>query len=278
MPSVARPKQLRRFPGAGRNLPESPPRRQTVASSKGPATLTKDQTTARSTTTIAGFVLALSVVLVAYSSTAQFIPEFNALYVPLSLAATAALAFLAFKVGLEPADLGLERATLGTGLSWGLKVAAIVAVALAVAVAVPALHPLLDDARIEGIGPGLLAYRALIRIPLGTALFEEFAFRGVLFGAWSRVARPWQAAAGSSLVFGLWHVRPTIDLLDANGLADSSIARLAVVVAAVLLTAIAGYLFCLLRIHSRSLLAPFIAHTAINSLAIVAAFIVVGGS
>ena len=228
--------------------------------------------------TMTGFVVALSAALVTYSSTAQLIPEFNALYVPLSLTAAVLLGFLAFKVGLGPADLGLEPATLRKGLSWGLKVAAIVAVALAIAVAVPPLHPLLDDARVEGIGPGLLAYRALIRIPLGTALFEEFAFRGVLFGAWARITSPLRAAAGSSLVFGLWHVRPTIDVLDANRLAVSSAARVAALAAAVLLTATAGYLFCLMRIHSRSLLAPFIAHTAINSLAILAAFIVVGGT
>ena len=231
-----------------------------------------------SATTTFGFVLGLSAVLVGYSSTAQYIPEFNALYVPLSLTAAAALGFLAFKVGLGPVDLGLQRENLQPGVSWGLKVAAIVAAALVVAIVIPALHPLLDDARVEGIGPGLLAYRALIRIPLGTALFEEFAFRGVLYGAWAKIASSLRAAAGSSLIFGLWHIRPTIDLLDANGLAVSSPARVAAVAAAVLLTAIAGYLLCLLRIHSRSLLAPFIAHTAINSLAIVAAYIVVGGS
>lgn len=238
--------------------------------------MTEDQNTQRSAGLSAGFVLALSVALVAYSGAAQLIPEFNAIYVPLSLAATAVLAFVALKVGLEPGDLGLQRTTLRTGLSWGTKVAAAVGVALAIAVLIPAFHPLFDDARITGIGPGLLAYRALIRIPLGTALFEEFAFRGVLFGAWARITSPLRAAAGSSLVFGMWHVRPTIDLLDANDLAGSSAARLAALVAAVLLTAVAGYLFCLLRIRSRSLLAPFIVHTAVNSLAIVVAFLVAG--
>lgn len=231
----------------------------------------------RSERTTIGFVVALGAALVTYSSAAQLIPEFNALYVPLSLAATALLAFVAWKVGLGAADLGLQRATLRSGLSWGLRAAAVVAVALAVGVAVPVLHPLFEDERVEGIGWGLLAYRALIRIPLGTALFEEFAFRGVLFGAWAKIAGPLRAAAGSSLVFGVWHVRPAIELLDANGLAVSTAARVSVVAAAVVATAIAGYLFCLLRIRSGSLLAPFIAHTVINSLAIVAAFTVAGG-
>ena len=149
------------------------------------------------------------------------------------------------------------------------------AVVLAVGVAIPALHPLFDDARVADIGPGLLAYRALIRIPLGTAVFEEFAFRGALLGAWAKLTSPVRAAVGSSLVFGLWHVRPTIDVLDANDLATSSVARLSALTAAVVLTAVAGYLFCLLRLRSRSLLAPIIAHAAINSFAIVAAWMVV---
>lgn len=232
----------------------------------------------RSTRTIVGFVLVLSVALVTYSSAVQLIPEFNVLYVPLSLAATSLLAFLASQVGLGPADLGLQRATMRMGLSWGLTVAALAAVVLTVGAAVPAFRPLFDDARIEGIGPGLLAYRALVRIPFGTALFEEFAFRGVLYGALARITSPLRAAAGSSLVFGLWHVRPAIDLLDANRLAGSSAARLSALTAAVLLTAIAGYLLCLLRIRSHSLVAPFIAHTAVNSFAMVAAVVVAGAT
>lgn len=221
-----------------------------------------------------GFVTVLALVLVIYSSTAQLIPAFNVLYVPLNFVATALLAAVALRVGLESDDLGLERSTWRSGVTWGATVAAVAAVAFAVAVAVPALHPLFDDARISGIGPGLLAYRALIRIPLGTALFEEFAFRGVLFGAWARLTSPLQAAIGSSLVFGLWHVRPTIDLLDANELAVLLPARSLVVAGAVVASAAAGYLFCLLRMRSRSLIAPFVAHAAINSLAIIAAYVI----
>jgi membrane protease YdiL (CAAX protease family) len=222
------------------------------------------------------FLFALAVVLVTYSSMVHLIPGFNALYVPVNLAAAGVLAVVAVRVGLEPADFGLERSTMRSGFTWGAAVAGVAAVVLAIGVAVPALRPLFDDARVADIGPGLLAYRALIRIPLGTALFEEFAFRGVLFGAWMRLTSPLRAAVGSSLVFGLWHIRPTIEVLNANDLAMSSVARLSAVAAAVVLTAVAGYVFCLLRLRSRSLLAPIIAHAAINSFAIVAAWIVVG--
>ncbi len=219
-------------------------------------------------------VAMLSVALVAYSSTVQLIPAFNVLYVPLNLVATAVFAVVAVRVGLGPADLGLERTTVRSGLTWGATVALLALVVLGVGVAIPTLHPLFEDARFADIGIGLVAYRALIRIPLGTALFEEFAFRGLLFGAWTKLTSPVRAAAGSSLVFGLWHIRPTIDLLNANEVAESSGARVIALAAAVLATAVAGYLFCWLRIRSGSLLAPFIAHAAINSLAIVAATIV----
>lgn len=216
-------------------------------------------------------MIGLSAGLIAYNSVVHLVPAHNVLYVPLNLAATAALALIAGRVGLSAADLGLRRADLRAGLRWGGWVAVVVAAGLAMAVAIPALHPLFDDERIADIAPALLAYRAFIRIPFGTALFEEFAFRGVLLGAWMRVASPMRAAVGSSIVFGLWHIRPTIDLLDANGLSSSVAGRSLAVGAAVAVTAAAGLLFSFLRLRSRSLVAPFVVHAAVNSFAIIAA-------
>jgi hypothetical protein len=48
----------------------------------------------------------------------------------------------------------------------------------AVALVFPGLRPLLTDARVAGLDGGELAYRLLVRIPLGTVLWEEVAFRG----------------------------------------------------------------------------------------------------
>jgi membrane protease YdiL (CAAX protease family) len=223
----------------------------------------------------AEFVWGLSLGLLLYNSTAQLIPNHTALYVPLNLAAASVLVLVSRRFGLSATELGLARRQARRGVAFGAAVAVVVGLTLLLATTVPELHGLLDDARVTGIGPGLVAYRALVRIPLGTALFEELAFRGVLLGAWSRLTNPLRAAAGSSVVFGLWHVRPTIDLFDANALAQGGPARLGLVVASVVLTAAAGYLFCLLRLHTRSLLAPFIAHAAINAFAILAAYSVI---
>ena len=114
----------------------------------------------------------------------------------------------------------------------------------------------------------ILAFQDL----LGTVVLEEVAFRGVLFGAWARLGSPARAAVGSSLIFGLWHIRPAIELLDVNAIGESALTRIPLVMAAVVLTAAAGVFFCVLRLRSRSLLAPALAHAAINSLATVAAF------
>lgn len=108
-------------------------------------------------------------------------------------------------------------------------------------------------------------------------MLEEFAFRGVLFGAWARLEGPRRAAIGSSIVFGLWHIRPALDLLRTNDLAQSIPAQITAAALAVILAAGAGALFCVLRIRSDSLIAPALAHTGINSLATLAAFAVVSG-
>ena len=223
------------------------------------------------------FVGAVSVALIAYGSTAQFVPAYTALYVPLNLGATALLLVAARRAGLGPSHLALRREALGSGVRWGAAIALIAAVGLGVAVAVPALHPLLEDERVGDIGYGLLAYRTLVRIPLGTVVLEEFAFRGVLFGAWARLEGPRRAAIGSSIVFGLWHIRPALDLLRTNDFAQSVPAQITAVALAVVLAAGAGALFCILRIRSSSLVAPALAHAGINSLATLAAFSVVSG-
>jgi membrane protease YdiL (CAAX protease family) len=222
------------------------------------------------------FVAGLGAALFFYSSVVHLLPGYNVVYVPLSIGAALAIGLIATGYGLTSSDLALEAGSLRCGLKWGMAAALTAAAVIGVGVLVPAFHGLFDDARVRDMSFGLLAYRALVRIPLGTALLEEFAFRGVLFGAWQRIARPRWAALGSSLVFGLWHIRPSIELLDANGVAASTAGRIAVVAGAVAATTLAGLVFCWLRVRSHSLVAPYLTHTAVNSFALVGAFIVNG--
>jgi uncharacterized protein len=82
----------------------------------------------------------------------------------------------------------------------------------------------------------------------------------------------------SSLLFGLWHIRPTLGTLATNDLAQSAWAQVGAVTAAVALTTVGGLFFCALRLASGSLVAPVIVHTATNSAAIVAAYVVLHGA
>jgi uncharacterized protein len=219
------------------------------------------------------FAVGLSLGLLAWNNLVHLVPGASAAYVPLNLAATGVVVGTARWHGLSPSDLGLRRDRVGAGVRWGAGVAAVVAGALAVAVVVPSLHPLLDDARVRRLGPGGVAYHALVRVPFGTVLLEEVAFRGALFGALARGSSRVRAAALSSAVFGLWHIRPTLGLLDANDVAGEPLARAGAVVAAIVTTAVGGMFFCALRTVSGSTVAPIVAHTAMNSLGLSASAI-----
>jgi membrane protease YdiL (CAAX protease family) len=146
-----------------------------------------------------------------------------------------------------------------------------VAAGYATALAVPVLRPLLADGRVADLGGGELAGQALLRIPLGTVLWEEVAFRGVLLAALARLLPRAGATGVSAAVFGLWHVRPTLGALAANDLAGGPLARTGAVLLACLATAAAGVLFAELRERSGSLLAPALLHLATNTLGLLTA-------
>ncbi len=137
--------------------------------------------------------------------------------------------------------------------------------------AAPALRPLLADARAGGLDGAEIAVQALVRIPLGTVLCEESAFRGVLQAAAGRVLPLPAATAVSCAVFGVWHIRPTLGGLAANDLAGGVAATATAVLLTVLWTAAAALLFTWLRLRSGSLLAPALLHLAANSLGVLAA-------
>lgn len=202
-------------------------------------------------------------------------------YVPANLAFGGVLVALARRLGASWDELGLDPARAGRGARVGLVAAAAVAVTLALGAALPPIRTFLLDERVAGVAVAAAAYQMLLRIPLGTAVFEELVFRGVLFGLWLRRSSPLAAATWSSLLFGLWHLLPAAAALDRNPAGDhlgTGLRLAAALAAAVATTWLAGYGFCWLRLRGRSLLAPVLAHAATNSLAYLAAFLLVRGS
>lgn len=176
-------------------------------------------------------------------------------------------------------ELGLSARQLGAGLRWGGAAFVIVAGAIGIGVVladvVAPIGALLSDQRAAGFADDVW-FVALVRIPLGTAVFEEVAFRGVLLAAAMRWLSTWRAVGLSSVAFGLWHIAPTMVALDLNQIAVGSVEGVAAIAGAVVVTTVAGVAFCWLRIRSGSLLAPILAHVATNSVSLVAAVAVQG--
>jgi membrane protease YdiL (CAAX protease family) len=199
------------------------------------------------------------------------LPGYPGSYVVVNVVAAAALPAAARAAGLGWDELGLARRRVPAGLRWGGTALVLVAGGYAVALVVPALRPLLTDARIGGLEGAEVAYQVLVRIPLGTVLWEEIAFRGVLLAAFARLLSLPAATAASSAVFGIWHIRPTLGALAANDLVHGPVTTAAAVLLACLGTAAAGVLFTWLRLRSGSLLAPVLLHLATNSFGTLAA-------
>lgn len=207
--------------------------------------------------------LALSV----YNNVANLWPPFNrAAYVPANLLAAAALVVTATRIlGLTEDELGLSGVSAADA-ALGALAGGLVAAPLFVLIASRRGAGLVADRRVSGLRGRALAYQTLIRVPLGTALLEEIAFRGVLFAAW----RPEGEAVAyvvSSAVFGLWHVSPAATMVRVNRPRAGLVLPIAGTVA---VTALAGAGLTWLRVETGSLVAPFALHATLNSLATLA--------
>jgi membrane protease YdiL (CAAX protease family) len=187
-------------------------------------------------------------------------------HVAVGLGLAACLLAVARAARLTVADLGLSRPAWPSGLRWGAAAAAVVAAAYALALLVPPVRQALPDTG-GGVGRAALL-AALVVVPLGTVLPEELAFRGLLLALLGRGHGVRAATLLSSGLFGLWHILPSLG----GGVADAAGTLLRVVVT-VCVTSAAGVVLCVLRLRSGSLLAPVLAHWAVNGLGIMLALL-----
>jgi membrane protease YdiL (CAAX protease family) len=210
------------------------------------------------------FAAAACLVLAGYNNLAGARPWHRRWYPAVNALAATATLTAAVASGLTWADLGLRRDRLRAGLSCGCAAAAPVVAAFGLAALTPVTRPLLNDQRIAGLDRRQLAYHVLVRIPVGTVVWEEIAFRGVLQAALRRVLAEPAATVVGSAVFGLWHIRPTAEALAVNQLAAGRGRRITAVIAVAAGTAGAGALLSVLRDRSGSLAAPVLLHLAVN--------------
>ncbi|MGF1666491.1 MAG: CPBP family intramembrane glutamic endopeptidase [Acidimicrobiia bacterium] len=195
-------------------------------------------------------------------------------YVPANMVVTAGLVAYARRSGVSYTELGLSRGDLGRGLRMGAGMVASTALATTLAAASPRFSQVLLDGRARGHNRADVATQLLLRFPLGTALYEEVAFRGVLKALWTRRSGERTARTVTAAAFGAWHILPTARLYPdmAGGRSESPVGeRAAATVAGVAITTVAGLLFDRLRARSGSLVAPWLAHLGFSAVSYVAA-------
>jgi membrane protease YdiL (CAAX protease family) len=166
-------------------------------------------------------------------------------------------------------DLGLATGDVRSGMRWGVGAASVIAASIGVATRWPSVRERFADRKVASHSSARAAYEMIARIPIETALAEELLFRSAVLGIGLHRRSTATALLASSAMFGLWHIVPTwVDLsASAVGAAagDVLVARIGAIAGVVAVTATAGVAFGGLRLRSRSVLAPVMAHAALNT-------------
>jgi uncharacterized protein len=186
----------------------------------------------------------------------------------LNVASAASLTALAMGTGCTVADLGLDRAHLLRGLRIGSVAAACCATCIGFAAALPTTRKFFLDLRLRDMSRKEALYHAGLRIPLATALTEEIMFRSALHALFARRHSLQRTLMWTSLIFGLWHILPTLDTVDREHASiltgDRARTRPLAAVGITGATAVAGLLFSSLRLRSGNVAASVLPHAAIN--------------
>lgn len=191
-------------------------------------------------------------------------------YMVVCFVATGFLLLVARIDGLAWRDMGLGENSWYQGLIWSIIVFCAVALFYAIAASLPFARKGFADKRAVEQGWTTLLYESTIRIPFGTALLEETAFRGVLLAVVVSGWGWWPGVIVSSILFGLWHIYPSLDFHEnsevAEKLPDNFWGKLVSVIGNVVATGIAGVVFCLLLDFTGSLFPVIVLHASLNGI------------
>ena len=222
-------------------------------------------------------VLGIAGLLVVFNNLINLLPQqtHDVVFVPVNLSLLTLLVLWVRWRRFDWAELGFSLRRKGSALKWGLGLGVALPGPAFLALALPeSLGSLTDPRDYSQTSAAALAYQTMLRIPLGTALFEEAAFRGVLFGAWRRAAGVRGAVIGSSVAFGLWHVTPTYELMSGTDFFPNLSLLALGVVGGLLVTVIGGLFFAWLRLRTGAVYGPALTHWLVNALGALAAFLV----
>lgn len=222
--------------------------------------------------------LAAILALVGYANiiTNEVLDE--AWHIPFNLGVLGVALLIARRAGTTWTTMGLRTDKIKRGITAGGAVIAVIVVGVAVGIAIPATRELFRDDRIIDNSVGWVLFQAFVRIPLATALYEEVLFRGIVFGMLIRRRSPLVAGLMMSVVFGLWHILPTLDTLQTNPAGNLFTGIIGVAIAitgAIAATFVAGLGFLWVRLYANSTYAAVLAHIGTNSVAMLGSLLVV---
>lgn len=192
-------------------------------------------------------------------------------YLLWSFGGSAGLLALGLLDGNSWTDMGLSVTYLLPGLIWAVICIGGVTALYLVGSAFKRTRAAFHDERMSELTGSRLMFQALVEVPFGTVLLEEIAFRAVLFSMLTRRYGLVWGIVISAVLFGLWHVLPSIGTHEQNPALGSVVGQgrrgnILAVALSVLTTTIAGVIFAGLRLVSGSVLAPMALHWATNGL------------
>ncbi len=239
--------------------------------------MTKDAVVARRRRRFHAYLDVAIVVLVLVVT--NLIAHFTTVWASIATVPASAIVLVALtrRRGLGWAELGLSPRAWRTGSLYALAAVGAVVTVVAIGALLPITRPFFMADRYATISAALVA--SMIVIPLQTVIPEELAFRGVLHGTLGRVYGARGVFAAGSLLFGLWHIASSLGLTAGNAglsnvLGGGLFGQVAGIVAAVIATAAAGFVFTWLRNRSGSLIAPIALHWSLNGIGALAAALV----
>lgn len=171
-------------------------------------------------------------------------------------------------IGLSPSELGLAAKQVKASAIWGVVLGLVLALP---PVAFIALAPYVTGepvqaGEINDLSGSEMAVRLAFRVPVGTALFEEVAFRGVLYAVWLRAADLRRTVVGTGLVFALWHTVITFKSVSEADVVDSAPLIALGYVGSLLGLFVGGAAFALLRWRTGGVAGPFFFHWMVVAL------------
>jgi len=185
---------------------------------------------------------------------------------------------IAYRGGAGPVAVGLGIRHWHRPVGVGLLLFGGTALLFALGMIVPATQSAFIDTRIGDADVAQMLWVVLVQIPLGTVVLEEVAFRGVLpalMGASPAIRWRWIPVLGASILFGLWHILPSIGIDNANAAVGGALGHnqaLTTTLAVVSMT-IAGVAMCALAHLGKGIKTTMLLHWATNSLGFFAAWL-----